>query len=405
MCRPPTPRASRGRGRPAAATTQPRAELSELMVGRCHLAQPGNRRGARAGQRWPAGLGRPRPSRRRRRSGGRRLKHDDLVAGTGHRPGQAVDVSRDAADHERRILPRQHQDAHQWLTVARRCSHVRFRRAAGELDLHFFGEGTHRRLWQWLGAQPLADGGVRFAVWAPNAKSVRVVGDWNDWVDGDVLLPQGKSGVWARNRQVRRRRIPLQVRGRICQRQCDDEGRPDGVHDGVPAGDGQRRRRCHARTAGVTNRGCRPEVMDPGIRYGSTSCTSASWRHGVYSYRELAHQIADHVSALGFTHVELLPVAEHPFGGSWGYQVTGYYAPTARFGAPDDFRSVRRRAPPTRHRSDPRLGAGPLPDATSGASHCSTARRCTSIPTRARASIRTGAPWCSTTAGTRFATS
>jgi len=65
----------------------------------------------------------------------------------------------------------------------------------------------------------------------------------------------------------------------------------------------------------------------------------ASWRHGVYSYRELAHQVADHVSALGFTHVELLPVAEHPFGGSWGYQVTGYYAPTARFGDPDDFRA------------------------------------------------------------------
>ena len=64
-----------------------------------------------------------------------------------------------------------------------------------------------------------------------------------------------------------------------------------------------------------------------------------SWRHGVDSYRELAHQLADHVGALGFTHVELLPVAEHPFGGSWGYQVTGYYAPTARFGAPDDFRA------------------------------------------------------------------
>jgi 1,4-alpha-glucan branching enzyme len=65
----------------------------------------------------------------------------------------------------------------------------------------------------------------------------------------------------------------------------------------------------------------------------------ASWRHGVTSYRDLAEQIADHVDALGFTHIELLPVAEHPFGGSWGYQVTGYYAPTARFGAPDDFRA------------------------------------------------------------------
>jgi len=67
----------------------------------------------------------------------------------------------------------------------------------GEQDLHFFGEGTHRRLWEWLGAQPLPDGGVQFAVWAPNAKSVRVVGDWDGWVDGDALVPQGKSGVWA----------------------------------------------------------------------------------------------------------------------------------------------------------------------------------------------------------------
>ncbi|MGZ4701929.1 MAG: 1,4-alpha-glucan branching enzyme, partial [Ilumatobacteraceae bacterium] len=67
----------------------------------------------------------------------------------------------------------------------------------GEHDLHFFGEGTHRRLWQWLGAHPLPSGGVRFAVWAPNAKSVRVVGDWDGWVGGDTLEPQGQSGVWA----------------------------------------------------------------------------------------------------------------------------------------------------------------------------------------------------------------
>ena len=67
----------------------------------------------------------------------------------------------------------------------------------GEHDLHFFGEGTHRRLWEWLGAHPLPGGGVQFAVWAPNAKSVRVVGDWNGWDDGDLLAPQGKSGVWA----------------------------------------------------------------------------------------------------------------------------------------------------------------------------------------------------------------
>jgi 1,4-alpha-glucan branching enzyme len=89
----------------------------------------------------------------------------------------------------------------------------------GEQDLHFFGEGTHRRLWEWLGAQPLPDdGGVQFAVWAPNAKSVRVVGDWDGWVDGDALAPQGKSGVWAGVAKSAAIGYPLQVRDRNGKR-------------------------------------------------------------------------------------------------------------------------------------------------------------------------------------------
>ena len=122
-----------------------------------------------------------------------------------------------------------------------------------------------------------------------------------------------------------------------------------------------------------------------------------SWRHGVYSLPRLADQLADHVAALGFTHVELLPVAEHPFGGSWGYQVTGYYAPTARFGAPDDFRAFV----DDLHQR----GIGVIVDWVPAhfpkddwASPASTAPRCTSTPTRARASTRTGARSCSTTA-------
>ncbi len=208
----------------------------------------------------------------------------------------------------------------------------------GEHDLHFFGEGTHRRLWEWLGAHPLATGGVRFAVWAPNAKSVRVVGDWDGWVDGDVLTPQGKSGVWAgiaksaavgyrykfavesANGSVMMKADPM-----AFETEC-----PPATASVVAAPS------THTWTdeSWMSTRG-----HGPGQPLRIYEMHLASWRHGVSSYRELAHQVADHVGAMGFTHVELLPVAEHPFGGSWGYQVTGYYAPTARFGTPDDFRA------------------------------------------------------------------
>ena len=123
-----------------------------------------------------------------------------------------------------------------------------------------------------------------------------------------------------------------------------------------------------------------------------------SWRHGVDSYREMAEQLADHVSALGFTHVELLPVAEHPFGGSWGYQVTGLLRAD---GAP-------RRRPTTSARSSTRCtdaasawcstGCRRTSPRTSGAWRASTARRSTNTPTRARASTPTGARTSSTTA-------
>ena len=208
----------------------------------------------------------------------------------------------------------------------------------GEHDLHFFGEGTHRRLWQWLGAHPVAGGGVQFAVWAPNAKSVRVVGDWDGWVGGDVLVPQGQSGVWAGI-------APSAAAGYRYKFAIE-------AADGkvmLKADPMAYATECPPATASVVASPSAHEWGDhswmssrghgPGYPLRIYELHLASWRHGVYSYRELAHQIADHVEALGFTHIELLPVAEHPFGGSWGYQVTGYYAPTARFGAPDDFRA------------------------------------------------------------------
>ena len=175
-------------------------------------------------------------------------------------------------------------------------------------------------------------------MWAPNAKSVRVVGDWDGWVDGDPLVPQGKSGVWAgvvpsaaagyRYKfaiEAGNGKVTLKADPMAYATEC-----PPATASVVAAPT------AHAwgDESWMSNRG-----HGPGNPLRIYELHLASWRHGVSSYRELAHQIADHVGALGFTHVELLPVAEHPFGGSWGYQVTGYYAPTARFGTPDDFRA------------------------------------------------------------------
>jgi 1,4-alpha-glucan branching enzyme len=207
----------------------------------------------------------------------------------------------------------------------------------GEQDLHYFGEGTHRRLWRLLGAQPLPDGGVRFAVWAPNAKSVRVVGEWDGWGAGVLLDPQDRSGVWA---GIAATATPG------CRYKLAVESATG--HVMLKADPMAYQAECPPANASVIAAPSSHEWGDeawmsvrghgPGFPLRIYELHLASWRQGVSSYRQMAHEIADHVSALGFTHVELLPVAEHPFGGSWGYQVTGYFAPTARFGTPDDFR-------------------------------------------------------------------
>jgi 1,4-alpha-glucan branching enzyme len=206
-----------------------------------------------------------------------------------------------------------------------------------ELDLYLFGEGTHRRLWDWLGAHVLDGGGVRFSVWAPNAKEVWAVGDWNGWRTGTRLKRQAKSGVWAGD-------VPSAVVGQrykfavVDQRghttlKADPMARsaqhpPDNASvivgpRGHPWGDEE----------WMAGRG-----WGPGRPLRIYELHLGSWRHGVTWYRDLATQLADHVTAMGFTHVELLPVAEHPYTPSWGYQVSGYYAPTSRYGSPDDFR-------------------------------------------------------------------
>jgi 1,4-alpha-glucan branching enzyme len=211
------------------------------------------------------------------------------------------------------------------------------REVIGDLDLHLFAEGRHERLWEMLGARPSADG-CRFAVWAPNAREVRVVGDFAGWgpFDGVSMERLGPSGVWTAvvPEATLGERYKYRVHG--ADGSWTERADPMAVGTEVPP-----------KTASVISRSAY-EWGDEAWLAARRSDIHArpmsayevhlgSWRPGL-GYRELADQLVGYVADLGFTHVEFLPVMEHPYGGSWGYQVTGYYAPTARFGSPDDLR-------------------------------------------------------------------
>jgi len=247
----------------------------------------------------------------------------------------------------------------------------------GEVDLYLIGEGRHERLWQVLGAHvhrpggPSATGedrdagataapgvesfgkdssgvraafeplvGTAFAVWAPNARGVRLIGDFNHWDGrGHPMRSLGGAGVWE---------IYLPGAAEGARYKFD-----------ICAPDGQWRRKADP----MANLAERPPatasvVYSSNYEWGDADWLAAraqgervrepvsiyevhlgSWRPGL-SYTDLAEELTGYVAGLGFTHVEFLPVAEHPFGGSWGYQVTSYYAPTSRFGTPDEFRHL-----------------------------------------------------------------
>ena len=210
----------------------------------------------------------------------------------------------------------------------------------GELDLQLIAEGRHERLWTVLGARPRPDG-VAFAVWAPNARGVRVVGDLTGWGphDGWPMRCLGSSGVW--ELLVPEAGAGQQYKFRILGHDgvWREKADPLAFHSEPPP-----------RTASVVHEsghvwgdGEWMRTRDGGAAYREPMSVYevhlGSWRPGL-SYDQLAEQLPRYVAELGFTHVELLPVMEHPYGGSWGYQVTGYYAPTARFGDPDGFRRL-----------------------------------------------------------------
>ncbi|MEU6255141.1 1,4-alpha-glucan branching enzyme [Streptomyces sp. NPDC047043] len=217
----------------------------------------------------------------------------------------------------------------------------RFLPTLGELDLHLIGEGRHEYLWQVLGAHPMTHQGVsgtRFSVWAPNARGVHVAGTFNFWDGtGHPMRSLGSSGVWELF-------VPGIGEGELYKFEIT---RPDGSKT-LRADPLARRTEAPPNTSSVVTasrhewhdeawlerRADRPAHKAPFSVY---EVHLPSWRPGL-TYRQLAEQLPAYVKDLGFTHVELMPIAEHPFGGSWGYQVTGFYAPTARLGTPDDFK-------------------------------------------------------------------
>ncbi|WVT81146.1 1,4-alpha-glucan branching protein GlgB [Pengzhenrongella phosphoraccumulans] len=221
----------------------------------------------------------------------------------------------------------------------------RFMPSVGEVDLYLIGEGRHEELWTVLGANlhtyPSVLGevhGTSFAVWAPNARAVQVVGDFNHWQGAShAMRSLGTSGVW--------------------ELFVPDVGAGDRYKFAILAADGGWRQKADPLAKGAETPPATASVVvesnhawhdaawltdrsshDP--HSGPMSIYEVhlgSWRPGL-SYRDLAVELTEYVVEMGFTHVELMPVAEHPFGGSWGYQVTSYFAPTARYGHPDDFR-------------------------------------------------------------------
>jgi 1,4-alpha-glucan branching enzyme len=227
----------------------------------------------------------------------------------------------------------------------------RYGRVLTDFDLHLFGEGSHNRAFEKLGAHRIAVGtttGVHFAVWAPNADRVSLIGDFNGW-DGRVhpMRLLTSSGVWEiflpDLQDGERYKFEIRTRSGALLSKSD----PYAVAFEPPP-----------RTASVIRDISRHQWTDAAWMAGRRGLNGwldrpmaiyevhlGSWArvpeegHRFLTYRELAERLVPYVREMGFTHIELLPVMEHPFAGSWGYQVLGFFAPTSRFGSPEEFKA------------------------------------------------------------------
>jgi 1,4-alpha-glucan branching enzyme len=218
-------------------------------------------------------------------------------------------------------------------------------------DLHLFNEGRHFRIYEKFGAQLTQEnsrGGVRFTVWAPAAESVSLIGDFNDWQKGrEFLEPVGSSGLWSGfvNGVAKGARYKYHIRSRHSGYEVDKADPVGFLCEKAP------------RTASV--------VWDQDYRWGDETWMReraqkqaldrafaiyelhvGSWARKAnednrpLSYKELAQALPSYVKEQGFTHVEFMPLMEHPFYGSWGYQSTGYFAPSSRYGSPQDLMAL-----------------------------------------------------------------
>jgi len=214
-------------------------------------------------------------------------------------------------------------------------------------DIYLFKEGTHRRLYDKFGCRLVNEsgvGGARFAVWAPNAERVCVLGDFNDWdITRHPLTPRNDdSGVWegfiAGIEQGARYKYHIDSRYNGYK---VDKADPFAFYCEAPPATASRAWRLDYDWHDNDWMRSRATPNALNAPYSIYEVHLGSWRRGednrMLTYRELAPRLAQYAVEMGFTHVELMPVCEHPFYGSWGYQITGYFAPTARYGTPQDF--------------------------------------------------------------------
>nr|WP_305135744.1 1,4-alpha-glucan branching protein GlgB [uncultured Schaedlerella sp.] len=219
----------------------------------------------------------------------------------------------------------------------------------GELDQYLFGHGTHYEIYKKMGAHKVTvDGveGVYFAVWAPHAEKVSVVGEFNGWeADADEMERQEPAGIYTRF-------VPGAKEGDMYKF-CIETMKGEKLYKADPFANYSELRPGNAsRVADISHFTWSDDAwMEAREKWDNTKNPMSvyevhmgSWmRHpcredeGFYTYRDFAVSVTEYVKKMGYTHVELMGIAEHPFDGSWGYQVTGYYAPTSRYGTPEDF--------------------------------------------------------------------
>jgi 1,4-alpha-glucan branching enzyme len=235
------------------------------------------------------------------------------------------------------LLETSYPDGPDWITD----DPYRFVPSVGEVDLYLWGQGRHEQLWKVFGAhyRPHEDvPGTSFSVWAPHATAARVIGDFNKWDGvGHAMRRLDGNGVWELFvpglEPGNTYKFELRAASGEWVRRADPMARYTELPPATASVVGTTEH-SWGDAAWIQKRASVDPLNQPMSVY---EMHLGSWRPGL-GYREVADQLIDYLGGLGFTHVEFMPLAEHPYGGSWGYQVTGYYAPTSRFGHPDELR-------------------------------------------------------------------